>query len=119
MLLSAGMKVPKKVFGHGFLTREGQKMGKSLGNVLDPYLLLSKYGKEAVRWYLLKDISLGNDGDFQNKRFVDIINNDLANTIGNLLNRTSSMSRKWFNNKVPNNEKLIIEKKLELYQNKK
>ena len=101
MLLSAGIKPPKKVFSHGFLTREGQKMGKSLGNVLDPEILLSKYGNEAVRWYLLKDISLGNDGDFQNKRFVDIINNDLANTIGNLLNRSSSMSRKWFNNKTP------------------
>ncbi len=119
MLLSAGMKVPKKVFGHGFLTREGQKMGKSLGNVLDPNLLLSKYGKEAVRWYLLKDITLGNDGDFQNRRFVDIINNDLANTIGNLLNRTSSMSRKWFNNKVPNNEDLIIDNTLELYSKEK
>ena len=103
MLISAGMKVPNKVFGHGFLTREGQKMGKSLGNVLDPDILLSKYGKEPVRWYLLKDITLGSDGDFQNKRFVDIINNDLANTIGNLLNRTSSMSRKWFNNRVPSN----------------
>ncbi len=114
MLLSAGMKLPKKVFGHGFLTREGQKMGKSLGNVLDPNLLLSKYGKEAVRWYLLKDISLGSDGDFQNKRFVDIINNDLANTIGNLLNRTSSMSRKWFDNKVPNNKNSIIDNTLEL-----
>ncbi len=101
MLISAGMKVPKKVFGHGFLTREGQKMGKSLGNVLDPNLLLNKYGKDPVRWYLLKNIALGSDGDFQNIRFVDIINNDLANTIGNLLNRTSSMSRKWFNNKVP------------------
>ena len=98
MLISAGMKVPKKVFGHGFLTREGQKMGKSLGNVLDPDLLLSKYGNDPVRWYLIKDISLGNDGDFQDKRFVDIINNDLANTIGNLLNRTLSMSRKWFDN---------------------
>jgi len=115
MLLSAGMEVPKKVFGHGFLTREGQKMGKSLGNVLDPNILLSKYGKEAVRWYLLKDISLGNDGDFQNKRFVDIINNDLANTIGNLLNRTSSMSRKWFDNKVPNNDNVNHDKKLETY----
>ena len=103
MLISAGMEVPKKVFGHGFLTREGQKMGKSLGNVLDPELLLSKYGEESVRWYLIKDIALGNDGDFQDKRFVDIINNDLANTIGNLLNRTTSMSRKWFDNKVPNN----------------
>ena len=107
------MKVPKKVFGHGFLTREGQKMGKSLGNVLDPDLLLSKYGNDPVRWYLIKDISLGNDGDFQDKRFVDIINNDLANTIGNLLNRTSSMSRKWFDNKVPDNEKISNENQLE------
>ncbi len=101
MLFSAGITPPKKVFGHGFLTREGQKMGKSLGNILDPEILLSKYGNEAVRWYLLKDISLGNDGDFQNRRFVDIINNDLANTIGNLLNRSTSMSRKWFDNKTP------------------
>ena len=76
-------------------------MGKSLGNVLDPEILLNKYGKESVRWYLLKDISLGSDGDFQDRRFVDIINNDLANTIGNLLNRTTSMSRKWFNNQTP------------------
>ena len=76
-------------------------MGKSLGNVLDPEILLKKYGEESVRWYLLKDISLGSDGDFQDRRFVDIINNDLANTIGNLLNRTTSMSRKWFNNQTP------------------
>ncbi len=106
MLISAGFELPKTVFGHGFLTREGQKMGKSLGNVLDPKVLLSKYGRDPVRWYLIKDISLGNDGDFQNKRFVDIINNDLANTIGNLLNRTSSMSRKWFKNKVPKDVKI-------------
>ena len=57
MLISANMKIPKKVFGHGFLTREGQKMGKSLGNVLDPDLLLKKYGNDPVRWYLIKDIS--------------------------------------------------------------
>ena len=112
MLISAGMKPPKKILGHGFLTREGQKMGKSLGNVLDPEILLNKYGEESVRWYLLKDISLGSDGDFQDRRFVDIINNDLANTIGNLLNRTTSMSRKWFNNKTPsisekNNNEII------------
>ncbi len=101
MLMSAGIDPPKKIIGHGFLTREGQKMGKSLGNILDPDLLISKYGKESVRWYLLKDIALGSDGDFQDRRFVDIINNDLANTIGNLLNRTTSMSRKWFKNKTP------------------
>ena len=112
MLISAGMKVPEKVFGHGFLTREGQKMGKSLGNVLDPNSLISKYGRDPVRWFLIKDISLGSDGDFQNKRFVDIINNDLANTIGNLLNRTSSMSRKWFDNKVPSREQILKENEI-------
>ena len=101
MLLSAGLPLPKKVFGHGFLTREGQKMGKSLGNVLDPEILLERCGTDAVRWYLLRDIQFGDDGDFQQQRFVDLVNNDLANTIGNLLNRTSSMARKWFADAVP------------------
>jgi methionyl-tRNA synthetase len=101
MLLSAGMEVPGSVFGHGFLTREGQKMGKSLGNVLDPEQLLERCGTDAVRWYLLRDIPFGEDGDFQQQRFTDLVNNDLANTIGNLLNRTSSMARKWFAGCVP------------------
>ena len=101
MLMSAGLPLPKQVFGHGFLTREGQKMGKSLGNVLDPEVLLDRCGTDAVRWYLLRDIQFGDDGDFQQQRFVDLINNDLANTIGNLLNRTSSMARKWFEDAVP------------------
>jgi methionyl-tRNA synthetase len=89
------------VFGHGFLTREGQKMGKSLGNVLDPEVLLERCGRDAVRWYLLRDIPFGDDGDFQQQRFTDLVNNDLANTIGNLLNRTSSMARRWFADAVP------------------
>ena len=101
MLLSAGLPVPAKVFGHGFLTREGQKMGKSLGNVLDPAELLERCGRDAVRWYLLRDIPFGEDGDFQQQRFSDLVNNDLANTIGNLLNRTSSMARRWFDETVP------------------
>ena len=101
MLLSAGLPLPTKVFGHGFLTREGQKMGKSLGNVLDPALLLDRCGTDAVRWYLLRDIPFGDDGDFQQQRFTDLVNNDLANTIGNLLNRTSSMARRWFDEAVP------------------
>ena len=101
MLLSAGLPLPEKVFGHGFLTREGQKMGKSLGNVLDPELLLERCGRDAVRWYLLRDIPFGDDGDFQQQRFTDLVNNDLANTVGNLLNRTSSMARKWFADVVP------------------
>ncbi|HBH74098.1 MAG TPA: methionine--tRNA ligase [Synechococcales bacterium UBA10510] len=101
MLLSAGLPLPKRVFGHGFLTREGQKMGKSIGNVLDPQQLLDKCGRDAVRWYLLRDIPFGDDGDFQQQRFTDLVNNDLANTIGNLLNRTSSMARRWFDDAVP------------------
>ena len=101
MLMSAGLPVPEHVFGHGFLTREGQKMGKSLGNVLNPESLLERCGTDAVRWYLLRDIQFGDDGDFQQQRFVDLVNNDLANTIGNLLNRTSSMARKWFSDAVP------------------
>jgi methionyl-tRNA synthetase len=101
MLLSAGLPLPERVFGHGFLTREGQKMGKSLGNVLDPEVLLERCGRDAVRWYLLRDIPFGEDGDFQQQRFTDLVNNDLANTIGNLLNRTSSMARKWFHEAVP------------------
>jgi len=101
MLLSAGIEMPRRVFGHGFLTREGQKMGKSLGNVLDPELLLERCGSDAVRWYLLRDIPFGEDGDFQQQRFQDLVNNDLANTIGNLLNRTASMARRWFATAVP------------------
>ncbi|MFY8148161.1 MAG: methionine--tRNA ligase, partial [Prochlorococcaceae cyanobacterium] len=101
MLLSAGLPLPERVFGHGFLTREGQKMGKSLGNVLDPEVLLERCGRDAVRWYLLRDIPFGDDGDFQQQRFSDLVNNDLANTIGNLLNRTSSMARRWFEGGVP------------------
>ena len=101
MLLSAGLPLPQRVFGHGFLTREGQKMGKSLGNVLDPAVLLERCGRDAVRWYLLRDIPFGDDGDFQQQRFSDLVNNDLANTIGNLLNRTAAMARRWFSAAVP------------------
>tara|TARA_Y100001968_G_scaffold45850_3_gene35960 strand:- start:9899 stop:11440 length:1542 start_codon:yes stop_codon:yes gene_type:complete len=115
MLLSAGIELPKKVFGHGFLTREGQKMGKTLGNVLDPHKLLKLYGTDAVRWYLLRDIEFGQDGDFKQQRFIDIVNNDLSNTIGNLLNRSVTMARNWFDNKVPAPDININSKYLENY----
>jgi methionyl-tRNA synthetase len=69
--------------------------------VLDPEELLERCGTDAVRWYLLRDIQFGDDGDFQQQRFTDLVNNDLANTIGNLLNRTASMARKWFSDAVP------------------
>jgi len=104
MLLAAGLPLPERVFGHGFLTREGRKMGKTLGNTLDPEALFAKVGVEPVRWYLLRDIQFGDDGDIQQKRFLDLVNNDLANTIGNLVNRTVSMSRRWFAGCVPPQE---------------
>ena len=87
-------------------------MGKSLGNVLDPIELLEYGGRDAMRWYLLRDNEFGEDGDFQMRRFVDIVNSDLCNTIGNLLNRTITMSKKWFNNKIPIHNSLLPESPL-------
>ena len=101
MLMAADLPLPKRVFGHGFLTREGRKMGKTLGNTLNPETLLERAGMEPVRWYLLRDIHFGDDGDFQQQRFVALVNNDLANTIGNLVNRSVSMARRWFAGAVP------------------
>ena len=100
MCLSAGIELPQAVFGHGFLTREGQKMGKSMGNSIDPIRLLEMCGRDAVRWYLLRDIQFGDDGDIQQQRLIDLVNNDLANTIGNLVNRSISMAHKWFDGVV-------------------
>jgi len=95
MLLSAGFPLPGQVFGHGFLTKDGQKMGKSLGNTLDPFALVDRYGSDAIRYYFLKEIELGKDGDFNENRFINIVNADLANDLGNLLNRTLGMFNKY------------------------
>lgn len=95
MLMSANLPLPDKIFGHGFLTKDGQKMGKSLGNTLDPFELVKKYGADSVRYYFLKEIECGKDGDFNQTRFVNILNADLANDLGNLLNRTLGMTKKY------------------------
>jgi methionyl-tRNA synthetase len=95
MLMSAGLPLPQQVFGHGFLTKNGQKMGKSLGNTLDPFALVQQYGSDAVRYYFLKEVELGKDGDFNETRFVNILNADLANDLGNLLNRSLGMLTKY------------------------
>ncbi|QDZ20826.1 methionine--tRNA ligase [Chloropicon primus] len=94
MLMAADMPLPKQVFGHGFLTKDGLKMGKSLGNVLEPTALVSEYGSDAVRYYFLKEINFGQDGNFEEERFVNIVNANLANDIGNCLNRTLTLLKK-------------------------
>ncbi|WP_019508462.1 methionine--tRNA ligase [Pleurocapsa sp. PCC 7319] len=95
MLASAGLPLPKRVFGHGFLTKDGLKMGKTLGNTIDPFDLVDRYGSDAVRYYFLKEIELGKDGDFNETRFINVLNADLANDLGNLLNRTLGMLTKY------------------------
>jgi methionyl-tRNA synthetase len=101
MLMSAELPIPGCVFGHGFLTKDGQKMGKSLGNTLDPVALVNRYGSDAIRYYFLKEIEFGRDGDFSESRFINILNADLANDLGNLLNRTLKMAFKYCDGRVP------------------
>lgn len=105
MLMSAGLPLPKKVFGHGFLTKDGMKMGKTLGNVIDPIALSDSYGPEAVKYYFLRDIVFGRDGDFSSEAFLQVLNSDLANNLGNLLSRALKLINKYFDSKLP--EKII------------
>ncbi|MEB3293753.1 MAG: methionine--tRNA ligase [Synechococcales bacterium] len=101
MLLSAGLPLPTRVFGHGFLVRDGIKMGKSTGNAIDPIALVERYGSDAVRYYFLRGIKFGQDGIFEESRFVDILNADLADNLGNLLNRSLKLVYKNCNGQVP------------------
>src|SRR5688500_9962258 len=90
-LMSAGLRLPKQVFGHGFLLARGEKMSKSLGNVVDPMDLAERYGVDALRYFLLREVSFGQDGSYSNEAIVTRVNAELANSFGNLAQRSLSM----------------------------
>ncbi len=103
-LMSAGLPVQKRVFAHGFLTSEGKKMSKSLGNVVDPFALVDEFGADPVRYYFLREISWGQDGDWGREKFVNRNNADLANNFGNLAQRSLSMIAKNFAGQMPSRQ---------------
>lgn len=90
-LMAAGLQPPKRVFAHGWWTNEGQKISKSLGNVIDPLQLIERYGLDQVRYFLLREVPFGNDGDFSHRAMVTRMNSELANDYGNLAQRVLSM----------------------------
>jgi methionyl-tRNA synthetase len=112
-LLAAKLPLPKKIFGHGWILSDEKKMSKSLGNILDPIEIIKQYGIDQLRYYLVKEVSLGNDGSISMDNLKNCINNDLANNYGNLCQRVFSFIKKNCNNRIPINKKNNeIDKKL-------
>lgn len=113
ILMALGLQIPQEYFIHGYFTVNGDKMSKSLRNVIDPIQLSEKYGADVVRYFILAEFPFGTDGDFSIKRLEETYNSDLANDLGNLLHRTIPMMEKYFQNVVPEPGELgVLEKEL-------
>ena len=110
-LLAAKLPLPKRIFGHGWILSDDKKMSKSLGNILDPIDIINKYGIDQLRYYLIKEVSLGNDGSISMENLKNCINNDLANNYGNLCQRVFSFIKKNCNNRIPINKNINAEDK--------
>jgi len=110
-LLAAKLPLPNRIFGHGWILSDDKKMSKSLGNILDPIDIINKYGIDQLRYYLIKEVSLGNDGSISMENLKNCINNDLANNYGNLCQRVFSFIKKNCNNKIPNSKNINDEDK--------
>jgi methionyl-tRNA synthetase len=101
MLIALGLPLPGNIFAHGWWTREGKKMSKSLGNVIDPNKIIEAYGSDAFRYFVLREVPFGLDGDFSTEAFITRFNTELANDLGNLLSRVLTMIGKYFDGDIP------------------